>query len=1223
MAREWNPAQKEALAVRGRDTLVCAAAGSGKTAVLCQRILDRITDSEKPLELSRLLIVTFTNAAAAEMRSRLQSGINEALANNPSKHLRRQAMLLHRANICTIDKYCINFVKSHFHLLGVSPDVNVAEDSAISEIKLRVMQKNIDRFYKEEPDFAATSDLFVTDRNEKSFPSTLISLHQNLSSFASGTDAILEVAGEMEKAAEKDLFDSRWGEIIEKHFRQKLLFYKEQCQLVHARYATVPDENDQSTMAILQRYRLGLESALEALDPKKRPTASELVSDMENVDKLLDCLDRKDTEAFFAIIKNKIKYPRRTLLHHRFDDNFIEFGRERFKKDFASLQALDIQFDPNNLSNLYRRMAEHCRMIHRLIKCYENELMEEKKKRNLLEFSDMERMTLSLLEDKDGNPTALAMQLKEEYDEIFIDEYQDVNEIQNRIFTHLSSGNRFLVGDVKQSIYGFRYADPTIFSSLRASFDDYEKKDAPTCRIFMQSNYRCDKTVIDFTNTVCNYLFPHCSGMQYLPKDALSYAKAKGDKNEKVEIIITKPEDEEYECHFSSEAQALATRIKSLLGYRRPDQIAILCRSLRLDSVGELVEELHKYDIPVAVSGLSDFFEQPEILLTKAILEAVDNPTKDIPLAAVLRSPIFGFSDKELILLAKSKQESLWEKLKQAAKEGNEKANKVIQTLDSYRRLSVEEGPDALLFELYESPAFHAATSEVNKIEAQDRLDYLYGLSLGTDDLRTLLARLCRMEEEGIRDRKDQGQNENKVRIMTIHGAKGLEFDVCCLFGCGKYFNSKAAEDDDFDPLLGPAFSLKDESGLAKLATAQQTARKLAGQNKDLDEEMRILYVALTRARNHLIITGTPKTAKIDTFVNRCRYYATFDNRRVLAENPSYLAWILIALYHSGNFMDFYDKEYDYIDGCKRKRSDVYSIFMNSFVGDEILEGETDEELSKHFDLSDDDPSDDDLPNDNKAYSKGEAKKIEEKIKQRQSFRYPHEIACQIPAKLSVSTLKEDFLEDAVGEALLRSDSAITLKTPKFLSTKTENLSARKGSATHAVMQFCDFANAEEMGAKAEIERLCKLGFLSAADADLADADAIDRFFQSNLYKEIQNAKKIWRERRFMITLPAESFTKDEGAVGEELLVQGVIDCFFTDKEGRIWLVDYKTDRFPEDTPEETVTKELQSRHGEQMRYYKQAIKRLCGQEVYQTLLYSFHLNKAIALTDDIGKETT
>lgn len=1192
MARDWNPAQKDALSVRGRDTLVCAAAGSGKTAVLCQRILDRITDSENPLELSRLLIVTFTNAAAAEMRARLQSGINEALANRPSKHLRRQAMLLHRANICTIDKYCINFVKSHFHLLGVSPDVNVAEDSAISEIKLRVMQKNIDRFYTEEPDFAATSDLFVTDRNEKGFPGTLISLHENLACFASGTDAILEVAEEMEQAAERGLFESRWGEIIEDHLRQKLLFYKEQCHAVRERVSAT-------------------------VDKKGKPLGSELDVDLSYVDRLLDSLDKKDAAAFFENIQNKPKFPNSTVNKHDSHTNFFSTTvRAKFKEQFGSIKGLDLQFDPDNLGNLYRRMAEHCRMLHKLIKCYENELMEEKKKRNLLEFSDMERMTLSLLEDREGNPTPLALQLKEEFDEIFIDEYQDVNEIQNRIFTHLSSGNRFLVGDVKQSIYGFRYADPTIFSSLRASFADYKEEDAPTCRIFMQSNYRCDKTVIDFTNAVCNYLFPHCGGMQYLSEDALSYAKTEGDQKEKVEIILTKPEDEDYECLFRSEAQALALRIKSLLKYRQPNQIAVLCRSLRLESVGELVDELHRYDIPVAVSGLSDFFEQPEILLTKAVLEAVDNPTRDIPLAAVLRSPIFGFADKELILLAKRQSETLWEKLKQAANEGNEKAERVIQTLDTYRRLAAEEGADALLFELYESEGFNAAIAETNKIEVQDRLDYLYGLSLGSGDLRTLLARLDRMEEEGIRDRKDQGQNENKVRIMTIHGSKGLEFDVCCLFGCGKYFNTKAAEDDDFDPRLGPAFSLKDESGLAKLATAQQTARKLAGQNKDLDEEMRILYVALTRAKHHLIITGTPKTAKIDTFVNRCRYYANFDNRRVLAENPSYLAWILIALYHSGNFMDFYDKESDCTNSCKR--SDVYSIFMNSVVGDEILEGETDEDLEKQWLPPDNEPTDEEQLPDEELYSKSEAEKIREKIINRQNFRYPHEIACRIPAKLSVSTLKEGFLEEDGADTLLRSDHAITLKTPEFLSVKTENISARKGSATHAVMQFCDFAYAEEMGAKAEIERLCKLGFLSNADAELANAAAIDRFFQSDLYKEIKNAKKIWRERRFMITLPAESFTDDEGATGEELLIQGVIDCFFADKEGRIWLVDYKTDRFPKDTPEETVKQELQNRHGEQMRYYKQALKRLCGKEVYRTLIYSFHLNRAVALSDEI-----
>ena len=609
MSRNWSDAQKEALYVRNRDTLVSAAAGSGKTAVLCQRILDRITDPDNPLELSRLLIVTFTNAAAAEMRARLQKGIADALAQNPTAHLRRQSMMLHRANICTIDKYCISFVKNHFHLLGVSPNVGIAEDSAVSDVKRRIMVKTIDRFYENEPRFADTSDLFVTGRDEKDFPDTLIKLHGNLSTFALGTEAIRQVADSLDEAAEKDLFDSAWGKILQNNLSEQLELYRALCVEASLRYSAVTTK-------------------------KGKIASEETDAHISIVDALLAPLQKGDAVGFFRALADKPPFPTRTLPHDAFADSFIEHARDKFKKTFQNAQSLSLYFDPENTAPLYHALAEHCRMLYRVISQYEAELTEEKKKLNLLEFSDMERLTLSLLEDENGAPTELAEKLRLDFDEIFIDEYQDVNDIQNRIFTCLARGNRFLVGDVKQSIYGFRHADPTIFSSLRDAFSDHSDKDAPTCRIFMQNNYRCDKTVVDFTNTVCNYLFPHCRGIHYMPKDALQYSKVDPDKHIPVEVHITRQGDDFYPNVPNAEAAFLADRIKELISQgRKPREIAVLCRSLSLKSVKALTDELTKRDIPLAVSGLSSFFEEPDVLLTLSLLQAIDNPTKDIPLA--------------------------------------------------------------------------------------------------------------------------------------------------------------------------------------------------------------------------------------------------------------------------------------------------------------------------------------------------------------------------------------------------------------------------------------------------------------------------------------------------------------------------------------------------------------------------------------------------------------
>jgi ATP-dependent helicase/nuclease subunit A len=1164
--RIWSPSQKEALQVRGRDTLVSAAAGSGKTSVLCQRILDRLTDKENPLDLGRLLVVTFTNAAAAEMRARLQKEIATALAKHPTPHLRRQAMLLHRANICTIDKYCIRFVKTHFHLLGISPDVTVAEDSALSEVKRRIMQRLIDEFYQNEPAFAATSDLFITDRDEKNFPDILTTLHRNLMAYADGVDAILHVAEEMERASELSIFEGTWGTILKENILEQLTLYRCLCLAAKEQYSA-------------------------ATDKKGNPIGQELDGDLQMISDLYTPLSENNAEAFFDALSQKGAFGRRTLPLDAFGKCFTDYGRKRFKDAFQDASSLGLGFSLEESPLRYRQMANHCRMLHKLLSRYDAELLIEKKRLNMLEFSDMERMTLSLLENPHHSPSEMALSLKNEFDEIFIDEYQDVNDIQNRIFNCLSQGNRFLVGDVKQSIYGFRYADPTIFSSLRNCFADYEQTNAPTCRIFMQNNFRCDKSVVDFTNTVCASLFPHCPGLHYLPEDALQYAKTAPDRHLAVEVHITKQNDDFFPQSENAEAAFLASRIATLIEEgTKPADIAILCRSVQLDSVRVLTEELQKRAIPAAISGLNSFFEESEVQLCLAFVRAVDNPTNDIPLAAILRSPLFGYSDTELIFLAQNRAETLWGKLHLAAETGDAKAALVIKTLETNRRLAAEEGVDALLFSLFENPAFSQnADSEAAQTAISERLEYLYGIALGTPEIGSFLARIERMKTEGIRDRKDRDQNCDKVRIMTIHGSKGLEFPVCCLFGCGKYLATKSLERSDFDPHLGPAIPLKDPTGMAFLASAQETARQIEAKGRDIAEEMRILYVAMTRAQNHLIITGTPKTASIDTFLDKCRLYAAVDHPRVPAENPSYLAWILIALFKAG------------VDGS-------YGIYQNGelYLGTHNQSAAPSEEEESEF-LS-------------PVLTANELQAVDEKLKKRLQFVYPHQVSCMVPAKLSVSTLKEDLLDDESNGALLRSDAAITLQTPQFLQEEENTPSpALIGSATHKVMQFLDFENALANGVEAEMNRLLEKGFLSAAEKELADKKAITAFFTSDIYKEMRSARAIYRERRFMITLPISEITSQSDS-SEELLVQGVIDCFFFDSEGKVWLVDYKTDHFPKNTPENEVENELIRRHKEQMYYYRLALGRLCGREVSYTRIYSFHLGRSVSL-DEIERK--
>ncbi len=1196
MPREWTKAQRTAIDTTDKTLLVSAAAGSGKTATLVERIVCTVLDRKHPADISRMLIVTYTKAAAGELRERVHSAISDALAQEPgNKYLQKQLVLVENAKICTIHAFCLDLLRANFQRLSLSPSFRVADEAELALLHRSVMNDLIDSSFESDTDmfasdsglsFAAFVDNFAGSRDDKNLCDIFVSLYKKLCSYPEGVE-LLKISEERLSQKAESVFDTPYGAVVKEKLTETFNFYRSVYEDACSAFA------DDELFAA--KYLPAFEG------------------DLETVKNMLLALENNDYSSARKVVASYTPLGLKSIKSNLLDDAdrfYCYIRSSRFKADMNKLSSELFSADEASVFDDMQKTADMCAYLYRFMSAFEAKIESEKKRRGICGFTDLERYSLELLYNGEEK-SDLAKSVAENYDYVYIDEYQDVNAVQDKIFRAISQDtNRFMVGDIKQSIYSFRGAEPSIFSDYRVRFPDIFSPDAAgkCAAVFMSDNFRCDENVVNFVNIVSRFTMGY-SSIDYRDEDDLRFKKVAdtGDTKVRFEIYGKTADDKgddtdgEEISEISAEAQGVAKEIKRLISEEkkndgtpiRPRDIAILLQSVK-KSGPAFVQALEAQGIPCSNALGDDFFETPEILLVLCLLNTIDNPRRDIYLAGLLRSPLYGFTMDDLIALRDCDdggKMSLYDMLCAYTKEHDfARGEYFLEKLEKYRRMAEGMPVDRLIWALYrDTSALSLLTrDESGKTDGakRDNLMFFYEYARNFESssykgLYNFIKYINSVIEERAEpeNAKTGTDTADAVRIMTIHQSKGLEMPVCFVSDTAKQFNSMDLRDSlQFDYSLGVAMKLRDSTGFARYNTLARHAVSLKISEKRTEEYMRVLYVALTRARERLYVTAKLKS-DLDKVMNSSYARSHYPSAYTLGSAKCFLDWILPAV------------------GTKGAECFTFDLYNN------LIENA---DCSRTADL------------DTPVIDPERAKKIEAEIREKLDFVYPYSDMPKIPAKLSVSRLYPDLLDDEGTDA----EQVIPeMKTsPEFISGSFSGKAAERGTATHVFMQFCDFDRLERTGVREEIARLVEKRFISRDVAELINVKQVERFASGDFLARMKRAKNIWREFRFNIELDADMFTLDPAAkeklAGEKVLVQGVIDCFFEEENGDIILCDYKTDYLTsEEIADKTLARaKLAERHSGQLSYYKKAVLKMCGKEPAHTYIYSLPLGDVIEL---------
>lgn len=1200
MSRNWTEAQLAAINTKNKTLLVSAAAGSGKTATLTERIIRGLTDQDSPADISKMLIVTFTRAAADELKSRIFDALSKALAKDPGNHhLTSQLIQLGNAKICTIDAFYLDLIRENFASLGLSASFRIADSSELEILASSVMEEVIDFFYETDEEFPFLAECFTGTRSADALGEVLLDLDSRVASIPEGVSFLRDQATKIQKQADQDFFSTDSGQLLRSHCqditRYCLSVFHSACEGIlsspEATEAMLPSFSYDRDFCEMLISTLELESNGYAETQRVLDTFAPV-----RLKRLRAEFATEETEKFKAL---------RSKLHEQLRD---------MKKKFFSKSSEHIRqamLDTARITNgLYRVLTE-----------YERRMTEEKQRRSILDFNDIRRYTLRLLVEPNGEPTQIARQYAEQFSEIYIDEYQDVDRVQDLIFRSIARrDNRFMVGDIKQSIYSFRGAEPQVFAEYRSalpSIGDSKENESDGFTIFMSENFRCDKGVIDFTNLICSRIFSVCEdSIGYQKQDDLVFSKSvpyDGYQAPKVRVSVIVSENEEAavsadtkeysneeaeaEEALSSkelEAKYIALEIRRLIAEEKkadgtpilPGDIAVLFRSRSMSAY--LVKALHAQGIQTSECDGDRYFENPDVLMVLCLLNTIDNPHRDIFLTGALRSPLFRFSMDDLILIrtAADASASLYDALLAYAERDNElgeRCRSFDELLGVWRQRSRSLAVDRFLQMLFDSELFVASgfVNSQNELGEGGNLLRLYEYARTFEagsfkGLYNFIEFINTLIEEGKKMKvPPKGTSSDRVNLMTMHQSKGLEFPVCFVCGTGNRFN-KCDQYADllFEYPVGIAMKIADTTGFAKINTPMREALAIHTEMRRSEEEMRVLYVALTRARERLYVTASCSATQ-EALMNRAALRAQFCQRYVLLRCNSYLDWILLP---------FADPMVD---------TEAYEL---CFFTEKALSGS--QNVPKETQAVEDTACADKI--------------LLTELTKKYAFQYPYTHMRRIPAKLSVSRLSPNAL-DAEDRSLELFPTVKRTEIPAFFldGSSSKASASERGTATHLFLQFFNLDYAREYGIKAEIARLTEKKFIPRNLSELIYVEEMERFLKSDLAKRMENAKQIIREQRFNILMPPEFFTEDslfrEQLKDEQMAVQGVVDLILVGADGALELYDYKTDRLTSSERQNSVLleKKMNRLHGLQLSYYAHAVSLLFDRPCDRVAVYS------------------
>ena len=1185
MAIELTKQQLAAVENRGGDLLVSAAAGSGKTRVLVERLMGYVERGE---DIDRFLVITFTNAAAAELRDRIAAAIHARLAQRPGdRHLRRGATLVYKAPICTIDAFCLDFLRQWGHLADLDPDFRLCDEAEGDELRRRALEEVLEARYANIADdapFAALVDALAGERDDQTLEDVVLYVHQQVQAQADPGSWLTERKRDFVFPEGVGLEDTPWGKAL----------LADGWELADYWLGALKNLRDEIYFD-------------ELLTKNYAPTLGDTIDALE---RLRTALGRGWDEAAACF---PIPFPRPGTKRGDYDEGLKTRMTAQRDQCKAQMKKLGERFDVTAAQAMddLRAVGPAMAALLDVTAQFDGAFTKLKQRRHLIDFADGEHLAVRLLTDPDGSPSDLARDVGKQFVEIMVDEYQDTNAVQNAIFGALSTGdNLFMVGDVKQSIYRFRLAEPGIFLDKYERFPPAEGAAPGQGRkILLSDNFRSRPEVLDGVNFIFRNVMTRAAGeLDYTDDEALRPGRADlpPDGRYRVELncvdlsTLTDDGDEEKTDKDLVAARAAAKRIRELLdngppiGERplRAEDIVILLRSPNpvLRYYAAALDEL---SIPWSADGGQEFFGTTEISVVIALLQVLDNPRQDVALLAALRSPLFDFTPDRLARLRAGSGGTVYDCLAAGAERGEEDCVSFLALLGELRELAAEEGSHRLLWYIYgrlDAPAVFAAMPDGQRRRAN--LMALYDEAVrfesgGHRGLMAFLLHLSRMAENGVAV-PVPGSETGGVRILSIHKSKGLEFPVVLVCGLDRKFNETDAKATIlFHPELGLGPKRTDRARGLRYTTIARDAVSLRLRRQLRAEEMRLLYVAMTRAEHKLILFSAVNGlgGQLSTLAGQAQCPPP---PRQMASARSMSDWVLTPVL------------------CRRDSAPLWEsldVPRPQFPADEgypwdirLLSGADCEHPQGLGGGS--------------AQTEAGAQPPDD-LAERLSWRYPHQSCAAIPSKLTATQLKgrEKDAEAAENAVELRPAAPqTTLRRPVFEGQRPLT-PAQRGTALHMVMQYLNYDRTGSLREISdEVARLVTGQYITPQQGEAVNPVDILGFFQSGLGQRLRRSQRVEREFKFSLLAPATDYY-DEAEQGEEVLLQGVVDCWFVEADGTVTVVDFKTDRVTEHT--------VARRAGEyrpQLDAYTRALSQAAGVTVGRRCLWFFSVCHEVEL---------
>ena len=1217
----WTEDQLKAIEKRDSNILVSASAGSGKTAVLVERIIEKILNDY--LDVDKILVVTFTNAAAQELKEKILNAIYKALENekDPKKinHLKNQLIYINRASITTIDAFCFKLVRENFNILNIDPNIRICEESQSVLIKTRVLEDLLEEEYESYVDeknvFGLYNILELFSGKDEELLDNILRIYNYIQSFPYPFKWLKEQIEKYNIAENIDLYDTDFGRDIYEDIVSEIELCIEKYDDYLNKISGIEEFNKCYT--ILDNDIQILKSAI--------------------------AISNKSWDKLYENISN-INFPKFVIgkvSDEELKNEISEFRKKEVKSVIDKIKK-KIYAKSNEILEDNKIAYKYIKYLYEFLVRYDNNYREEKKNLGVAEFNDIMHYALELLVDEEDNITDIALGLKDRYKEIYTDEYQDTSYVQERILDAISKdNNRFMVGDIKQSIYGFRQARPDIFNDKYISYSSKDDEESSNCKIILSKNFRSREEVIDSINYIfekimsmkngqCDYTQNErliCGNTGYISSDDTSYKTQINIINLKDKEVSPFEENDDDEVQIDEdlsniqiEAKCIAYKIKEIIkkdkvmdkdGMLRSvkyKDIVVLLRGIK--NKAEIIEEeLKRNNIPVFCDTSSSIFEGDEVKLVLSFLKIIDNPYQDIYMISIMFSIIGNFTLDEItkIRLYDSTSyvydtlNSILNDEEYVKQEGKivEKIKRFLSIIKEYTIYSKKYSISELLIRLYkDTNIYYQFALEDDAESKKANLNYLIELAstFYSNIGNTLNAYIKYIDN--LKDKQDTsttsakiiGENEDVVRLMTIHKSKGLEFPIVILADTSKGYNFSDSRKQRvvFHHKYGIGIDVVNQDlGVTYPSLIKQAIRSVI-EKETKSEELRLLYVALTRAKEKLFIFATTKDYDKEYSMQTIKLKNGKFNETLVASNTSYYKNLLPVIKYYNEFE------------ADKKEFDIQRI--------EIKSNTTDEELRNLFNIKEAEEESKSI-NDIliTAFNKEKVdKELLKSIKENLESEYRYYEDAHTPSRVSVSELKQSKIdeEDVHITSLFQDENRDNdeYKIPSCLLEKEEKYTpVRKGLLIHFILQNLEF---KSLNTKSDIKNyIDKLKFenvISEQDSKYISITKIYNFLNSKIGKELKDAKKIFREYEFIL--------KNEKISNS--LIQGIIDLFYITEDNKAILVDFKTDKL--DNEQDFI-----DRYKIQLKIYKDAINTLTDYNIYKTYIYSFNLNKEIELKED------